>query len=257
MKKRTNLFSYCCFRVIRWLVWLFYPKMKVVGAENLPAEPTVIVGNHTQMNGPICAELYMPKKSVTWCAWQMMCLKEVPVYAFQDFWSGKPKYIRWFYKLLSYVIAPFSVCVFNNASTIAVYHDGRLLNTFKQTIKALQEDTDVVIFPECYEPYNHIVNQFQTNFADVARQYYKRTGKAVTFTPMYVAPKLKKLYFGKPIAFDPEIPMDEQRQTICKYLMDAITEIAVNLPRHTVVPYANISSEDYKTNEVQNAKTGG
>ena len=89
------------YRIIKGLVWFFYPKLKVVGSENLPDDAAIIVGNHTQMNGPIAAELYCPGKHYTWCAGQMMELKEVPDYAFQDFWSQKPKWTHPWYKLLS------------------------------------------------------------------------------------------------------------------------------------------------------------
>ena len=46
------------FRVIKWLVKVFYPKISVEGVENMPNEPVIIVGNHCQMNGPIVGELY-------------------------------------------------------------------------------------------------------------------------------------------------------------------------------------------------------
>ena len=46
----------------------------------------------------------------------MMHRDEVAAYAYRDFWSGKPRAVRWFYKLLSHLIVPLSVCVFNNAS---------------------------------------------------------------------------------------------------------------------------------------------
>ena len=248
-------FSYLCYRVIRWLVWLFYPKIQVVGEENLPQQASIIVGNHTQMNGPICAEIYFPGKRTIWCAGQMMKIKEVPSYAFEDFWSGKSKWTHPFYRLLSYLIAPISVCVFNNAHTIPVYHDARLMTTFKRTLAALQEDTNVVIYPECYTPHNHIVNQFQDKFVDVARLHYKRTGQVLSFVPMYVAPKLKTIYLGKPTAFCPEAPIEQERQRICDYLMDEITNMAVRLPRHTVVPYANISKRDYPTNIAKEEET--
>lgn len=238
-----NWFSYGCYRVIRGLVWLFYPKMKIEGAEHLPEGACVIVGNHAQMNGPICAEIYTPGKHMTWCAGEMMDLKAVPKYAFQDFWSGKPKATHPFYKVLSYLIAPFSVCIFNNAHTIAVYHDNRLMSTFKKTIAALEEESRVVIFPECYTPHNQIVNGFQQKFVDIAKLYYKRTGKPLSFVPMYIAPALKTVYFGKPVVFDPTAPIDEERHRICSYLMDAITDIALALPRHRVVCYANVSKK--------------
>ncbi len=247
-KRKTSFLSYVCFRVVIFFVKLFYPTPTVEGTSNLPDEATIIVGNHTQMNGPICGELYCPVDSTTWCAWQMMHLKEVPDYAYTDFWSQKPKYIRWFFRLLSYIIAPLSVCVFNNAKTIPVYHDTRLLTTFKETVSALKSNKSVIIFPESYTPHNNIVNSFQSKFIDIAKLYFRQTGKSLTFTPLYIAPALCKMVFGKPITFNPESPIEEERQRICAYLMDAITDIAVNLPVHKVVPYANLPKKDYKLN---------
>lgn len=106
------------YRLIKAAVRAVYPKIKVVGEENLPPEPVVYVGNHSQMNGPIACELYTPGEHYIWCAGEMMDKKEVPAYAYQDFWSEKPKAVRWFYKLLSYIIAPLSQLVFTNANTI-------------------------------------------------------------------------------------------------------------------------------------------
>ena len=94
------------YRVIRWFVWQLSPKYRLEGTENLPDEPCVIVGNHSQMFGPIAGELYIPVKHDVWCAGEMMHLKEVPAYAYRDFWSGKPKTVRWLYKIFSYAVAP-------------------------------------------------------------------------------------------------------------------------------------------------------
>jgi hypothetical protein len=236
------------FKIIKWLVKVCYPKPRVEGAENLPDEPVIIVGNHAQMNGPIVGELYVPCEPYIWCAGEMMCLKDVPEYAFRDFWSLKPKWLHPFYKLLSYIIAPLSVCVFNNARTIGVYHDARILSTFKNTVKTLQEGNSVVIFPEHDQKHNHIVYDFQDRFIDIAKLYYKKTGKELSFVPMYIAPKLKKICLGKPIHFQAEEPMDTERRRICAYLMDEITAIAEALPEHTVVPYKNIPKKDRPSN---------
>lgn len=245
----TGWLSRQVFRLIRGLVRLVYPKTRVVGEENLPEGGCIVVGNHTQMNGPICGELYFPGKRKIWCAGQMMHFREVPAYAFEDFWSRKPKYIRWFYRILSYLVAPISVCVFNNAHTIPVYHDNRLMSTFKKSIAALEEGDRVIIYPESYTPYNHIVYEFQDKFVDTARLYYKRTGKRVSFVPMYIAPALHAMYLGKPTEFDPDAPIAEERKRICRYLMDTVTELAEALPEHRVVPYPNIPKKDYPNNK--------
>ena len=242
-KKGAKLFA-----LIKGTVKLCYPKTEVIGGENLPDEPVIIVGNHCQMNGPIIGELYVPGEPYIWCAGEMMHKKDVPAYAFQDFWSQKPKWTHPFYRLLSYIIAPLSVCVFNNARTIGVYHDSRILSTFKSTVKVLQAGKSVVIFPEHDVKYNHIVYDFQDKFVDIAKLYYKKTGKELSFVPMYIAPKLQKIYLGKPIQFCGEEPMDAERSRICSYLMDEITAIAESLPEHTVVPYRNIPKKNYPSN---------
>jgi len=236
------------YKAIKAAVTIFYPKMEVIGIGNLPEEPCIIVGNHAQMNGPICAELYCPGDHYTWCAGEMMHRKNVPEYAFRDFWSRKPKWTHPFYKLLSYIIAPLSECIFTNANTIGVYHDTRIVGTFKNTVKRLQEGNRIVIFPEHDERYNHILCDFQDRFIDVAKLYYKKTGKRVSFVPMYIAPRLKQMHLGKPVCFDPEAPIEEERSRICRYLMEEITQTAESLPLHTVIPYQNIPKKHYPSN---------
>ena len=212
------------YRLIKAAVRAVYPKIKVVGEENLPPEPVVYVGNHSQMNGPIACELYTPGEHYIWCAGEMMDKKEVPAYAYQDFWSEKPKAVRWFYKLLSYIIAPLSQLVFTNANTIGVYHDAKIITTFKKTVTALQEGASVVIFPEHHVPRNNIICEFQDRFIDVAKLYYKRTGKRLSFVAMSINRKEKYLRFGEPIVFDPTVPFAQEKERITEALLQELRD---------------------------------
>ena len=244
MEKKTTL----AYKFIRASVLFFYPKMKVYGEENLPEGPCIVTGNHSQINGPIAGELYFPGDHAIWTIGEMMNRKTVPAYAYQDFWSAKPKRVRWFYKIVSHLIGPLSECVFTNAHTIPVYKDRRIFETFQLTIDALKQGTRVIIFPECYDEHNNIVHQFQPGFVDVAKRYYKETGDALPFVPLYVCPALKRLVIGKPIYFEPTAKIKEEQIRICNYLMDGISELAYDLPRHKVVPYPNVSKKEYPEN---------
>lgn len=236
------------YKVIYFLVWLFSPKYKIVGAEKLPKEPCVIVGNHSQMYGPIAAEIYTPGKHYVWCAGELMNKDEAADYAYRDFWSNKPESVRWFFKLLSRLIPPLSVLIFNSAHTVPVFHDTRLITTYRESIELLKQGNSMVIFPEHYDEHNNIVHDFQDKFIDLARFYYKKTGVELSFVPMYLAPRLKTMYFGEPIPFRHDAPIADERRRICDALMDAITDIAVSLPEHTVVPYPNIPKSQYPKN---------
>ena len=238
--------GFCKF--LRWIVGVFYPRMELVGLENLPEEPFVLVGNHSQAHGAVVAEERLPFDLYTWCNYQMMDKKEVCAYALKDFWQDKPKALQPLYWLVSKIIKYPAVYIMSHARTIAVYHDNRCISTFRKSLEKLQDGYNLVIYPECRERYNNIIYEFQDRFIDLAKMYYKRSGKRLSFVPMYLAPKLKKIFFGKPIAYDPEISMDVQRGQIKQQLMDTITEIACAQPLHTVIPYRNVPKKQYPKN---------
>lgn len=237
------------FKFVRFCISIFYKKPEYTGIENIPNEPCIIIGNHAQMYGPLSVELYFPTNKYMWCIGNLMVLKETPAYAYKDFWSKKPKATRWFYKIIAYLLAPLLHYLMSRADTLAVYHDTRIISTFKTTVNKLKEGNNVITFPESATSYNNIVNDFHEKFVDVARLYVKSAKKSIKFVPMYNAPELKTVVFGKPIEFNPEKPIDEHRKEICDYLKTEITNLAKQLPKHKVVPYANISKRKYLTNK--------
>ena len=245
MRPKKTSFMY---KILYFFINLFFPRMKIYGMENLPAEACILVGNHSQMNGPLMSELRLDIPHETWCAGPLMVWKEAADYAFTDFWSFKPRWTHPFFRLLSWLVTPIAVCLFNNAHTIPVYHDVRLRQTYRQSVDAMADGESLVIFPEKNEPGNHILYAFQDKFVDTARFYYKKTGRCAPFVPVYIAPALRSAYIGRPTVFRPEAPIGEERERICAYLRDEITATAESLPEHTVVPYRNIPKREYPKN---------
>lgn len=227
------------YKVLKFFVKIFYKKREFIGLENIGAEPAIIVANHAQIHTPIIAEIQLPLERKTWCIGNVMSTKEFIKHAKIDFWINKSKKVRWMYNILAYMIAPFASSIFKSADVIAVYKDSRIVKTFKQTIKELDKGNNIVILPESYEKYNNIINNFQENFIDVARLYYKHTGKCLKFVPMYNAVRLKKVLIGKPIEFDPTLDIEESKKNICNYLKEEITKLALSLPSHEVVQFTN------------------
>ncbi len=242
-KKKKTLY-----RIVKKIVSWFYRKRKFEGMENLSSDGCIVVGNHAKTHGPLMAELYFPTEKKIWCVGQMMNVKEASKYAFDDFWSRKPKCVRWIYKIISCIIAPISAYLFTNADCIAVYKDMRVMGTYKESVKGLETGKKIIIYPEQHKPYNNIINDFQTRYVDVARLYYQRNKKPVSFVPMYHAVKLKRVMFGKPIYFNPDMPIEQQRDYINDYLKKEITRLARSLPEHVVVPYENMPKRKYVTN---------
>ena len=233
------------YRIILFFIRLFYPKIEIEGLENIPEGGAILIGNHAQMDGPLSCRLYLPENTYIWCAGEMMYAREVPGYAFMDFWSFKPKWTHWFFRLLSFLITPLAVILFNNAGCIEVRRDNRVMQTFRETAQRFAEGANVVIFPEENKPCNAIVYDFQDGFPAVAGLCGKMSGRPVPFVPMYLAPKLRKLVIGEPIWYNEKAPRKEERERLRVSLRDAVTELGRSLPGHTVVPYRNIAKKDY------------
>lgn len=236
------------YRIIKGLIHFFYPRFHCEGVEHIPGEPVIFVGNHSQIHGPLAGEFYMPVPRKTWCAAQMMERKEVAAYAFQDFWSQNPRWTHPFYKLLARAIVPLSVLLFNHAETIPVYRDSRVLSTFRTTLQTLEAGTSVLIFPEKDGEHDNILYPFQDHFIDLAKLWYKRTGKGLCFVPLYVCPARKTLYFGTSVRFEPDAPLEAERARVCEALRKEIRSMAQALPRHRVVPYRPMKKKLYPYN---------
>ena len=88
------------YRFIIFWIKLFYRKREYLGQENMPEEASIYVTNHAQYHMPFSTEFYFPTKKYIWCIGEMMKAKEVPAYTYKDFWSHKPKWTKWFFKML-------------------------------------------------------------------------------------------------------------------------------------------------------------
>lgn len=236
------------FRILEKVVKLFFGKTEFMDIDKIPNEPCFIIANHSQLYSPIACQLDFPTKKVIWATGEVTNTKDFPKYAQTVFWGSKPKWTKWFYKIISYLLAPIFAYVTSNADVLPVYRDARMLSTFKLTVETIHNGTNVVIFPESPVEFNQIVNEFNDKFVDAARFYYTKYKKELYFVPMYNAAKLKKARFGTPIKYDSTLPIEEQRKIICDYLKNEITALGEGFPLHKVVPFNNINKKDYKNN---------
>lgn len=229
-------FSYLYYKTIRGLLWLVFPRAKTVYEEQ-PDEPAVFVGNHSAVRGPVMMTLDFKRKHQTWTVHCAMDGEATDNYAFHDIFFGNTRRGKGFWRMMSKIVAKALPPLLIYSDTIPVYHDKRILKTFKQSVKALTEGDDLVIFAESPKRYSEYICNLQEGFIDLARLYYRKSKKALKFYPFYVEKKNAVISVGKPIAYDPDRSLDEQRDEIAVYLRDNIDRLARALPKHKPVPF--------------------
>lgn len=229
--------DYIYYKTIRGILRLVFPHAETTYEEPPGDEPAVYVCNHSAVRGPVMMTLDFKRPHQTWTVSFALDRKKAGNYAYHDVLFGESRRHKGFYRFLSRIIARALPPLLIYSDTIPVYHDRGIVTTFKESIKALTDGEDIVIFAESPERYSAYINRLQEGFIDLARLYYKRTKKALKFYPVYLEKKNAVISVGAPIAYDPDEPMDTQRKKIADYLCENIDRLGRALPAHEPVPF--------------------
>jgi hypothetical protein len=197
---------------------------RVIGAENITEEPAVFVANHGEFYGPVALSVFMPVYFRPWVDERMVNKEK----CFAHIYHGTFENIRWMPKgakrLLTHICAAFISRVFSDMNSIPVYRDSLkdLAKTFTLSAEALLKD-NVLVFPENpgkesdgkYKT-DGSVSDFFTGFVHIGTVFYKKTGRCVTFYPVYADKAKKTLTIYPGILFNGEANSKEEKQRIAE-----------------------------------------
>ncbi|HQC55312.1 MAG TPA: hypothetical protein PKX91_06290 [Clostridia bacterium] len=247
MKKKTKKPLYterktgCFARFFKFLVRLLFGKFKYIYHDEEPTEPSVLISNHTYFLAPLIMQYQYPKNVRTWgnnVLFKKESAKEFLLTELCIDKSFKSKILS----CLIHILSPLVAWVYTKQlNGIPVYYDDlNAYKTFKISSETLSNGSNVAIYPEntktARATYNGVISEFSTGFTYIGKIHYRATGKCVKYYPIYAAQDFKEIHFGKPIAYDPEIPMNEQAEIIVKHLFDEIMRLNSLLPEHWAVP---------------------
>ena len=229
------------YEIIKWIVMRFLPKQRFLWSKE-PEEPSVFVCNHAMAYGPIAMVTYFPRPFRIWAVQEMCDRNTAAEYAYRDFWSHKK--CRWFYRLLARLTAPLLAYLMAGAQAIPVYHDSRIMTTFRLSRETLEQGRHVVLFAENRNPYSRYHNELCDGFVSLGRYVYRKTGKRLAFHAIYACKPLNTILAGEPVVYNPENPPAEERKRIARYLMESMTALAESLPAHEPVPFATREGDE-------------
>lgn len=205
---------------------IFSPKAKckIVGKQNVDTtEDKVFVANHYEIFGPIAMFLKFPFKFRPWVIDKMMDPKLVEEQMSLSVYNNFPKYPMWFKRFVIRAIRNLMVWTMNHAKAISVSRENprENLKTLKESSQTLEKGTSILIFPEDRYVVEG-VGKFQTGFENLAKYHYQKTGRILSFYPVFVSQSNKTIYIEKPIKFNPENSPKEEKERIIEHLYDSM-----------------------------------
>lgn len=215
---------------------LFYHRIR--GKENLHLDediPCVFVCNHGEIYGPVVTNLYVPFSFRPWSTYEMLDQDAVARHtmdgAFRNVSGLWRKALGFF---MEKIAAPALVWILKSVDAIPVYHDHprKLMQTFRETIAAMEAGDNILVFPENagttadHRYAREGISPFFTGFVMIGQMYSAKTGKCPLFVPLYADRHRHTITFGTPIRYNDQINPNEEKELLCAQLREEILRMA-------------------------------
>lgn len=190
---------------------------KITGAQNVVNDvPAVFVANHAGVYGPVIIKLFFPFKALPWVIHNITDPRLCADYLKRNFFEQKLGWHHLISKPVAYIVGQICVPIIRHIGSIPVYRmDRRIRHTIKLSVEALGENNNLVIFID-----DDLIeaNLLRKGFINIARAYYNRHKKPLTFYPVRICPQRREIIIEKGIQFDPNRQYRYERQRIKDYL---------------------------------------
>ena len=201
------------YRVLRFILWLFTPKMKTEWEVPFDGEPCVFCPNHARAWGPIdmCVHFELRDQSHTWYNAGIIDRKGLPAYVRNDNWWNPKSKLAFFYNAtIPYIVSWILPPVIRSTPGIPVYYDEHVIKTFKDSVEVLKQGEHLVIFAQYPDGYQHHASELSKGFLLIAPMAYRRLGIRLKFYPVHVDQKKRTIRVMKPVEYDPDRKHEEQ-----------------------------------------------
>lgn len=195
------------------------------GKKNLKKddEARVFVANHYEIYGPFLMFMRFPFKFRPWVIDKMCESKSVEQQMSIGFYNNYKWLPKWFKVFLVKIAKRLVLFVIRFARPIPVSRDNPRSNikTLQTSVDALNKRNSIVIFPELCSV-KEGVGEFMSGFEHLGKYYYQKTGKKISFYPVFISKKKNTMYIEEPIIFNPENDANQEKTRIVNSLHDAI-----------------------------------
>ena len=202
-------------------VRLFSRRMKTEWEVPFEEGPCVFVVNNTGLTGPVDMMTRFEKRERChpWINDALMEREKIPEYVRKDFW-WKPG--TWYAPFLNvtvpYLAKALMPPLLRGIPYVPVYHDQRIMLTLRQSVRVLQKDEALVIFPE--QPGRGLSHHewISTGWMRLGELWYRSGGRALKMYPVHIDRKKHLFRVAAPVWYDPAKRYRDQEKELAAAL---------------------------------------
>jgi hypothetical protein len=214
------------FRFMKRLMLGRYKEPEFVFLGEKFSNSSIIISNHEGTDAPMSMELYCDKPIRFWGAHEMNS-GLVSLYKYQTnvYYHEKKHWNIHLARLFCLIASPITNLFYKGLNLISTYKDARLVKTLRESMEALKQGDNIVVFPEdSKNGYLEQLEGFFAGFVMLAEVCYKR-GMDVPIFVTYFRRKDLKYIIDAPIKYSELAKGGATRADIAKRLLDRCNEL--------------------------------
>ena len=199
----------------------------------------IILSNHEGTDAPLSMELYCDAPVRFWGASEMNS-GLIAMYKYQSkvYYHQRKHWNIWLARLFCLIASPLTNLFYKGLNLISTYRDIRFTRTLRESLAAMKQGENIVIFPEdATNGYLPELESFFQGFAMLAEVCYRR-GIDVPIWVTYFKKKELIYMVDAPIRYSELIRDGATRADIAKRLLDRCNELG------RMDPYAPLATDE-------------
>ena len=222
-KQKRKLF----FRFIKKIIRIRYKRPEFIFLGKEFENGAIILSNHEGTDAPLSLELYAQAPIRFWGAYEMN--SKLPLlYKYQSkvYYHQKKHWPLFLSRLFCIIASPITYLFYRGLNLISIYPDARLSKTIKESVVAIENGDNIVIFPEhSEEGYKEELDGFFAGFTLLAERLYKKHGIDVPIYVSYFRKKDLKYIVDAPVSYSSLADGQRTREEIADILVKRCNEL--------------------------------
>ena len=222
MKKKRKWW----FRLLKKMMKIRYKEPKFIYLGEKVTTGSIILSNHEGTDAPMSLEIYGDMPLRMWGAYEMNSgLIKMYKYQTRVYFHEKKGWNLHLARLFCLIATPLTNLFYKGLDLISTYKDVRFIKTVRESIEALKEGENIVIYPEdSNKGYLSELEGFFAGFVVLADSC-KKEGIDVPIYVSYFKKKEKVYIIDKPILYSELCLKYNSKQEKAKALCDRCNEL--------------------------------
>ena len=214
------------FRFLKTIMKVRYKRPTFVYLGEKFSNGGVILSNHEGTDAPLSLEIYCDKPIRMWGAGEMNSgLVSMYKYQTRVYFHEKKHWNLHLARLFCLIATPLTNLFYKGLNLISTWRDGRFLTTLRESMDALKQGDNIVIYPEdSSNGYFEKLESFYAGFIALA-ELAKKKGMDLSIYVAYFRKKDLKYIVDKPVKYSELTKNGETREQVIERLLTRCNEL--------------------------------